>query len=163
MRYNRLLEHFAQYLAELTQCVVWFKSLSLNYSLLFMEAVINSQNSIITEILNRGWKLPNPPTGEPLSTYTAYHYFPPKIFFYTNTSTYHYILFLQKYSLTKIFTQNSEAQDYFHSFLFNFQTERQLPHSFSCAFFFLDLIPLFDEAESLVMEFIEISWQSPKM
>lgn len=129
---------------------------------MFVEAVINSQNPIIIEIFDiENENLLNlPPKREPFSPFTALSLFPtPKYFILT----YIIILFLQNYSLTTIFMKKSEAQYYVHPSPFNFQTREKLPHSFSCAFFFLDLILSFDGAGSLTMEFIEISWHSPKM
>ena len=113
---------------------VWSDSGVQNWGLMFTEAVINSQNPIITEILNIEDKnlLILPPKREPLSTITAYHHFPLKTH---HTNIYYCTHFLQNHSLTTIFMKKPEALDCFHPSPFSFQTGKELTHSFSCAFF----------------------------
>lgn len=104
-----------------------------------------------------GWKFPNPPTGEPLSTYTAYHYFPPKIFFYTYASIYHYIL-PTKVFFDQDFYPKLISTRHFRPSLFNIQTETTSTFFLLCFFSFVIRFLCL-----MVMEFTAISWQSPKM
>lgn len=112
---------------------MWSDSGVQNWGLMFTEAVINSQNPIITEILNIEDKnlLILPPKREPLSTFTAYHHFPLKIHY---TNIYYCTHFLQNHSDYN-FYEKARSTRLFSPFPYSFQTGKEPTHSFSCAFF----------------------------